>query len=571
MDNTNKCNQLYFDNIAKIIGSLASSLPQEQRRAAMVKAMRLLAESGDAIPKDGSSVVFPVMAIPSDADLNSVINLVSGMGAVVLSAGQARPTTTVKEVMDIADVMMGREDIAFSGDPNGIGLPVASAIVAAASADPDIIEDASKGGLSKIICDLSQRYDCSHHEGPLSMVSVPSFPDPQAGSPLTGGMFDFVRNLFKGKESSVVDELSDKAERKLDNKSNKKEKLEDKVEDLKSELTQLEAQMSTVTDEKTRKKLQRKIDRLKKRIARKSSKIDAVTDQIEEWREAKDKLSDKDEDHHQQEPDDGGTGERGRRALRDDNATAIISAAERLKQAGLPDSLANILSGFLIPNGVSDPLGYLSSLSSKLELSLVETGKYVMYCASGMSPSDAMDVIKGREPAPADINDYLSEARAKNEAYRATLQRQINSLRNINEQAEAASRLYVRSEWADAILSSSDEVADWLATVSPDASTTSAFIASISDLFSQCGALSRTSPVFESAIRDAISTSKLSPQAGYLLTGDPQLVPLLVVGNVGASGVDPSRRESTIESAPASNPVTERFINMWDTGDTEEM
>lgn len=552
-----KRNARYYECVKKAIAALLSALPQDQQRGAAAGALRMLTSEYPSVPADGSSIVFPFLAIPEDANLPSVINLISGMGAVVLAMGQAKPSTPAKDVMKVADMMMGKDSVAFMGDPQGIGMPVASAIAAAASADPEIIQEAEKAGLNKIIAAVSEMYDCVGHKGPLGMVDLPDgsvrvfAPD---NKPMAGGFFDTIKNIF----NPSADSVANKAERKVDRKTQRADKLDSKIDGWKAEIADLEAQLATTNDTKARQKIQKKIEKLQKKIQKRQAKADSLREQIEDWQDVADKLNDEDAD--------GNTGpaptphddnrERGEENLRHGSAD-ILAAASALEKAGVPTNIANILAGYLIPAGIKDALGYVSTLSAKLSLSIADAAKYAVYSASGMSPSEAMDAVAGKSSPPQDIADFLSEAKAKNDAYRLALQQQISALRSVNETAQQATRLYVRSEWADAIMSSSDEVADLLQTVSPDASSTTSLLQSLLSLI----ASARDNNPGPSAVKDlfaqAVRLGHADPGAAYMFTGDPDFLGNIHAGDLAST--DNQEAATADGFASAVNPVVAEF------------
>jgi chaperonin cofactor prefoldin len=537
--------------LTKAIASLLTAVPASRWRSVLLSALRMCNEafsSDSEVSKRGSSVVFPVLAIPDDATLPAAVDLISGMGAVILAAGQAKPSTTVREMMDIADTMMGRSSSAFSGDPEGIGMPIVSAISAAASADPAIIAEADRMGLGKMIADLSRSYDCLHHEGPLSMVHVPS----PGQKLLAGGLKDFITGLFDSPE--------EKATRKADNKVNKLEDRQDalseKVSDLELQLKDLEAQLAVTTDSKAARRLQKKIERIKKKISRKERKQDKVTDKLNDWKDLADNLHDRGSVNDVIDNDEGEEGRRrrGEEALVSDMAEVMTLQAEKLANLGLSQSLAGVLVGYLVPQGVSDPVAYVTKVSSTTGLDFKQAAQYIIYVASGFANSDAMRIVKGESSAPSDISDFLEDARAKNDAYRIALQDQMTRLRNVNEAAASATRLFTRSEWADAIMSSSDEVADWLQMVSPDASNTASMMSSIVSLLAAARS-SSDSPGLRKGLDEALAKGLIDANAAYMLTGDPSYVPLLAVISPGSPVAVPSSE---------TNPVWEAFSRNWE-------
>jgi hypothetical protein len=566
VSNDQKRSKQYFDALAKIVASLISAVPESQRRPLALRALREISEDPQiAQQRDGTSVVFPVLAVPDDATVSGVLNMVSGMGASILSLGQAKPSSTVREVMDMADVMMGKKDVAFVGDPNGVGVPVAAAIAAAASADPDIAETADRAGLSRIIAELSSIYDCASHKGPLAMVEMP-----KNASPLSGGLFDFVSDLFDGSKSER-DKLSDKADRRTNRLSNKEEKLDEKISDIDIEIKQLKADLSTESDPKKKKRIQRKIERLEKKKTRKETKKSKVQDKLDEWKDVANDLKDDSNDGSHgdgdtpiHDSDEGRTRrEIGEDELRKGDSTSILAAAKSLVDSGVPSSIANILAGYFVPKGTKDVLSYISKLASQLDISLIQAAKYSVYVLSGMEPSDALRVATGYDPTPPDLKDFLEDIRAKNEAYRTALQNQMAHLRDVNQTAADATRMYARSEWADAIMSSSDEVADLLQKVAPDASSTDSFLASLTSLL---GALRiPENPAASAAIRHAIAQGNIDPAFGFALTGDPSLVPMLVVaaGQSGSSAqndVPEATQGADVGINPSPNPVVDQFL-----------
>jgi archaellum component FlaC len=516
----------------------------------MVKALRMCNEafsSDSDIAKRGSSIVFPVLAIPDDATLPATVDLISGMGAVILAAGQSKPSTTVREMMDIADTMMGRSGTAFSGDPEGIGMPVASAIAAAASADPDIVSDANRMGLASMIAELSRSYDCLHHEGPLSMLHVPT----QGQRLLSGGLKDFITGLFDDPETKATR----KADSKVDSLEKRQDKISDKISDLELQLKDLESQLAVTSDSKTAAKLQKKIERLKKKIARKEKKQDKVTDKLNEWKDLSDNLHGRDSIDDVVSDNEGESGRRrkGEEALVSDLADTMALQADKLAELGLSQSLAGVLVGYLLPQGISDPVSYISKVCASTGLGFKQAAQYIIYVASGFSNSDAMRIVKGDVSAPSDISEFLEEARAKNDAYRIALQDQMTQLRGVNEAAASATRLFTRSEWADAIMSSSDEVADWLQMVSPDATNTASMMSSIISLLAAARGASNN-PSLRKGLDEAISKGVIDANAAYMLTGDPTYIPMLaVISSSASAGV----------TARPLNPVVEAFNLNW--------
>jgi TolA-binding protein len=519
--------------------------------------------------KEGTSLVFPLLAIPDDATLQNVVKLVSGMGASIVALGMAKPGTTAKEIMSIADNMMGRTSTTFSGDPAGIGMPVASAIAAAASADPEIVQDAERAGLNQIIGEVAAMYDCVGHKGPLAMVELPE----ASGTVLTGGFFDTISSLFSS-DSTKKEQLSDRADRGTDHLSDKRDRVSGKISELEAEIAQLKVQIASTTDVKQKKKLEKKLEKLEKKLQRKESKLDRVTDKLQQWTDVADALNDSDDSTNQNgggsvdplpiEDDDRRRG--GERNLLSNKGDEIFAAARKLESVGVPTRLANILAGYLIPNGVSDCVSYVTKLASSMDLSVNEAAKFAVYVASGMDAPEALNVIRGGDQPTTDIDDYLDEARAKNDAYRAAIQQQMTRLRGINQAAAAATRMYTRSEWADAILSSSDEVADMLQQVAPDATSTQSFIQSLGTLMSLAGTTTPIGQKVDAAIRAGVAGGVIQPSLGYALTGDPQMLPLLVVATNGSSSAAVGDKESNVglELPPstATNPVIEAFEHL---------
>lgn len=579
-------NAQYYQALQKAVAAFLSAVPEDQRRGIASGALRMTSELDSPETKRfGSSLVFPVLAIPDDATIKATVDLISGMGAVILSVGQAKPSSTIREVMNTADVMMGKSVGAFSGDPNGMGLPIASAIAAAASADPEIVRDAEAAGLNKIIAEVAALYDCVGHEGPLGMVHIP-----EHGAPLKGSLVDLVTGLFSNK--TATEKVNDKADRKMDRLSGKGEKLDAKISNIQSELENYRAQLAATTDPKKRKKLQKKIEKLEKKLGRKETKLSKVQEKFEQWKDLSHTLNPKDEDEQDSpttsdrddadpmEPD--ARRQNGIDALDSDAGSSIMLASQKLQSAGIPTTTANILAGYLIPAGVNDPLSYLSKLSGSIGLSLNDTARYAVYVASGLEPSEALDIIKGRDIPPMDLREYLDDARAKNQAYRTALQQQMQRLRDVNETAVAANRMFTRSEWADAIMSSSDEVADWLRQVSPDASSTQSMLSSLMSLVAAVRTLGVSNPTLHAAIHSGVSRGTISPEAAWMMTGDPALVPAMVVavpaggsfvsqqddvqsgegGNASPTVAD-NLGDSSQGSFPAINPVVAKFDALW--------
>lgn len=579
-------NAQYYQALQKAVAAFLSAVPEDQRRGIASGALRMTSELDSPETKRfGSSLVFPVLAIPDDATVKATVDLISGMGAVILSVGQAKPNSTIREVMNTADVMMGKSVGAFSGDPNGMGLPIASAIAAAASADPEIVRDAEAAGLNKIIAEVAAMYDCVGHEGPLGMVHIP-----EHGTPLKGSLVDLVTGLFSNK--TATERVSDKADRKMDRLSGKGEKLDAKISNIQAELENCKAQLAATADPKQRKKLQKKIEKLEKKLGRKETKLSKVQDKFEQWKDLSHIVNPKEEDGADSstttttddvepvEPDV--RRQNGIDALDSDAGSSIMLASQKLQAAGIPTTTANILAGYLIPAGVNDPLSYLSKLSGSIGLSLNDTARYAVYVASGLEPSEALDVIKGHDLPPMDLREYLDDARAKNQAYRTALQQQMQRLKDVNETAVAANRMFTRSEWADAIMSSSDEVADWLRQVSPDASSTQSMLSSLMGLVAAVRTLGVSSPTLQAAIHNGVSRGTISPEAAWMMTGDPTLVPAMVVA-VPSGGpeinsqpgdktreVEPSSSSvssgiDTVQSSqvPQANPVVAKFDALW--------
>lgn len=579
-------NAQYYQALQKTVAAFLSAVPEDQRRGIAAGALRMTSElDSPETRRFGSSLVFPVLAIPDDATIKATVDLISGMGAVILSVGQSKPSSTIREVMNTADVMMGKSVGAFSGDPNGMGLPIASAIAAAASADPEIVRDAEASGLNKIIAEVAALYDCVGHEGPLGMVHIP-----EHGTPLKGSLVDLVTGLFSNK--TVTEKVNDKADRKMDRLGGKGEKLDTKITNIRSEIENCKAQLAATTDPKQRKKLQKRIEKLEKKLERKEAKFSKVQDKFEQWKDLSGTLNAKDDDAQDSStttPEDDANPvepdarrQNGIDALDSDAGSSIMLASQKLQSAGIPTTTANILAGYLIPAGVNDPLSYLSKLSGSIGLSLNDTARYAVYVASGLEPSEALDIIKGRDIPPMDLREYLDDARAKNQAYRTALQQQMQRLKDVNETAVAANRMFTRSEWADAIMSSSDEVADWLRQVSPDASSTQSMLSSLMSLVAAVRTLGGSNPALQAAIHSGVSRGSISPEAAWMMTGDPTLVPAMVVAvpsggpvsekqnelqpNESATDVanaGDSSGESSPGSVPTANPVIAKFDALW--------
>jgi hypothetical protein len=529
----------------------------------MAAALRQL--SGDPeIQNNPTSLVFPVEAIPDDSSLDSVIKMLSGMGAIILAVGQAKPSSSIGEVMQIADTMMGKTSTAFSGDPTGIGMPIASAVAAAAASDPEVAADASRLGLSQIIAEVAKMYDCVGHKGPLSMVNIPSYSE---STPMKGGLKDWISGLFNSDET-VSDKLSNKAERKTDKLSDKLEKNSAKQDALRAEISDLEAKLASAQDDKTRKKLQRQINRKKRQLERKEKKETKLTDKLDQWTNLRDDLN----DSHSNDSSGGVTGDddmrdihnRGVDQLSDpDSLAALTNIATILMNAGVSERASFLLAGYFYHQGVRDPLKYLTSLSASLKLSIEDTAKYVLYTSSGMDQGEALALLTGSGGPSTSLDEYLDEARASAESYRAALRTQLAKLQGVNDAANQATRLYIKTEWADAILNASDDVADVLGEFTPDFSNTSSFT---DTMFGILGSMKRRysiagSPVHH-AISDAVARGIIAPDAGYAFTGDPNLIPLVIAAL--PTGCSPSSTPLESSQSRDCNPVRELFASNFD-------
>jgi hypothetical protein len=540
----------YYDCITKVIASFVSALPESERRGALASALRLVAQD-DALRdtrSTGSSLVFPVLAIPDDADVSSVINLVSGMGATILAVGQARPTTTAREIMEIADTMMGRRDLAFSGDPVGIGMPIASAIAAAVSSDPELLTEVQNGGFGKMIAEISRAYDCVAHKGPLSMVELP-----QQTVPLNGGLFNSIMDMFT---DSPLEKVEKKTANKLENLTDKNERISNKISDIQAEIAETEAKLAAATDIKTTKKLQRKLARLKWKLGKKEAKQEKVKDKIAEWNELSDELHDDapvvdPNAVTKKDPTEHGLG-----LLVDDSSAQSVSAMmSALTSAGVDERLASLISGYLVSNGVNDGVTYLSRLGQRLSLDIPNAARYVAYLASGLTHSQALELVTSGSAEPRDITDMISDVQNRNDAYRAVLQEQMARLRAVNDSATTATRLYVRAEWADAMMSCTDDVADILAKVAPDASSTASFLASIISLVAAAKLEGSASSALLSEINSAVAKGTMAPEAAYLFTGDPTFIPALVVAVNPPSASPDVAGGSSADNGSAPNPM----------------
>jgi hypothetical protein len=563
MDEIMRNSTSYYSGMTKVLAGMASALPPSQRRGAMAEALRQL--SGDPeVQRSPASLVFPIEAIPNDSDLDAVIKMLSGMGAIILAVGQAKPSSSVGEVMQIADTMMGRTSSAFSGDPTGIGMPVASAIAAAAASDPEVAADATRMGLSQIIAEVAKMYDCVGHKGPLSMVNIPSYSD---SAPMKGGLKDWVSGLFNS-DATISDKISNRAERKTEKLSNKLEKNSARQDALRAEIAELEAKLTTAQDEKTRKKLQRQLNRKQKQLARKEKKEDKLTDRLEQWSDLRDDLSDSNHDSTTggvtDDDDMRDIHNRGVDQLSDPDSLAnLTTIATELMNAGVSDRSAFLLAGYFYHQGIRNPLKYLASLSSSLKLNLNDTARYVLYVSSGMDQGEALALVTGSGGPSTSLDEYLDEARASAESYRAALRSQLAKLQGVNDAANQATRMYIKTEWADALLNSSDDVADILGEFAPDFSNTQSFI---DTMFGVLGSVKRRysiagSPV-HNAISDAVSKGVIAPDAGYALTGDPTMIPLVIAAL--PSGLQPHSTPSIELDLKDKNPVRELFSSNFD-------